>query len=135
MDARFPLFSGLIFLFTALTLVVIVGLWLRWKFRSMPAIKARQKYDQSMMLILCYFIGIGLGICAMLFQKEEWDGAHFRSHSELVLCLTFSHYALMNIYYYRVWILYYKCKLQNEFEKVNRNLAMPSETTILTSIP
>jgi len=134
MDARLPLLGGLIFLFSALTSVVLVGLWLRWNFRSMAAIKARQKYDQSMMLILCYFVGIGLGILAMLFQKEEWDGAHFRSHSELVLCLTFAHYALMNVYYYRVWILYYKCKLQNEFEKVNRNTDTQNEATIPTNI-
>lgn len=127
------LWGCLIFLFSTLTSVFVIGLCLRWKFRSEPAIKARQKYAQSLMLILCYFIGIGSGHCAMVFQKEQENGL-FRSYHKFVVCLIFGHYALMNVYFYRVWILYYKCKLQNEFEKVTRNPATLTESTMMNRI-
>jgi len=124
---------GFFFLCSSLTAVLVIGLWLRWKFRNMPAIKARQKYAQTIMMILCYLIGVGWGVCALIFQYEE-GGAGFDSYSSLVLCLVFGHYAAMDVYIYRVWLFYYKCKLQNEFEKVRRKPPNLGRTTIMKDL-
>lgn len=124
--------GGFIFLWSALTIVLLIGLWLRWRFRFRPAIEERQKYAQPLLLILCYVIGVGGGVCALVFHQDE-KGA-FRSYSKIVLLINFGHYAAMNVYFYQVWQFYYKCKLQNEFEKVSRNPAALNDGTILTHI-
>jgi len=105
-----------------LMIVLVIGLGLQWKYRFVPAMKARQKYAQIIMMIVCFTVGVGSGVCALLYNKQE-DGARFHSYSWLVLGLSFGHYASMDVYFYRVWLFYYKCKLQNEFEKVWKNPA------------
>jgi len=83
------------------TIVLVIGLWLQWKYRYMPAIKARQNYAQTIMMIVCYTVGLGSGVCALLFHKQE-DGAEFYRYSWLVLFSCFGHYASMDVYFYRV---------------------------------
>jgi len=126
--------GGFIFLWSSLTIVLLIGLWLRWRFRLTPAIKKRQKYAQTLLMILCYIIGVVGGVCALLFHQDEEGGAPFHSYSKMVLSINFGHYASMNVYFYQVWQFYYKCKLQNEFEKVTRDPATLSDGTILNHI-
>jgi len=90
-----------LFLLIPLTIVLVLGLGLRWKYRFMPAMKAREKYAQTIMMIVCYTVGLGSGVCALLFKQQE-DGDQFHSYSWVVLCLIFGHYASMDVYFYRV---------------------------------
>lgn len=126
--------GGFIFLWSSLTIVLVIGLWLRWRFKSRPAIEERQKYAQPLLLILCYLVGVGGGVCALLFHQDDKGEAPFHSYSKIVLCINFCHYATMNVYFYQVWQFYYKCKLQNEFEKVTRNPNALTGSTILKHI-
>jgi len=116
-----------------LTIVLVIGLWLQWKYRCMPAIKARRNCAQTIMMIVCFAVGLGSGVCALLFYDQE-DGAEFHRYSWVVLCSCFGHYASIDVYFYRVWHFCYKCKLQNEFEKVRRDTAALSQKSFRSSI-
>jgi len=109
-----------------LTIVLVLGLRVRWKYRFMPAIKAREQYAQTMMIVFCFTVALGSGVCALFFNNQK-DGAQFESYSWFVVCVCFCHWASVDVYFYRVWHFYYKCKLQNEFEKVRRNPAALSQ--------
>jgi hypothetical protein len=50
-----------------------------------------------------------------------------------MICLEFGEYAKVNVYFYRVWLLYYKCKLQNEFEKARKNSGILNKKISLMS--
>jgi len=98
-----------------------------------PAILARQKHAQAIMMIFCYTIGVGWGVCSLLFIEQEGTGEISVSIIyQFLLFITFGHYASMNVYFYRVWRLYYKCKLQNEFEKVRESPANLNQRSILS---
>merc|ERR1719317_103895 len=85
------------------------------------------------MMIVCYTVGLSSGVSALLFYKQE-DGAQFHRYSWVVLCSCFGHYASMDVYFYRVWHFCYKCKLQNEFEKVRSDPAARSQKLSRSSI-
>jgi hypothetical protein len=131
------IWAGYVFLWFFLTLVLVIGLGLGWKFRLRPEIRARQKHAQALMIILCYIIGVGWGVSSLLFilvARNEDFGVQIGTIYGLVLCMTFCHYASMNVYFYRVWRLYYKCKLQNAFEKVRENPATLNQRSLLSQI-
>merc|ERR1719317_1245692 len=79
-----------------------------------------------MMIVFCFTVALGSGVCALFFNNPK-DGAQFESYSWFVVCVYFCHWASVDVYFYRVWHFYYKCKLQNEFEKVRRNPAALSQ--------
>merc|ERR1719193_2300883 len=85
------------------------------------------------MMILCYTIGVGWGVCSLLFLYQESNGKiSIGAVYQILLFMTFGHYASMNVYFYRVWRLWYKCKLQNAFEKVRESPATLNQRSILS---
>jgi len=129
------IWAGFSFIWCLLTLAFVTGILLGWKYRFRPAITARQKYAQALMMILCFIIGVGWGVSSLLFySKEEESGIRISSIYKLVLWMTFGHYASMNVYFYRVWRLCYKCKLQNVFEKAREAPATLNQRSILSHI-
>jgi hypothetical protein len=85
-----------------------------------------------MMLILCYASGVGWGVFVIFFHQEE-KGAQFSNYYNLMLCLAFGQYATVNVHFYRVWLLYYKQKLQNDFGRGTRHQGIFNENIFLTS--
>jgi len=127
----FSMWGGFTILWFSLTAILTIDLSNAWKFRSAPAMNARQIYAQSMMIIFCYVSGVGFGLCALIFIRGKEGEHYFRPFP---ICFTVCHYAAMNIYFYRVWTLYYKYKLQNEFEKVRKSPVELSQSTIPSHI-
>jgi len=106
--------GGFICLWFSMTTVFVTGLGVTWKFWQTPAL-AREIKSQLTMLILCYASGVGWGYCAIFINQLEKES---RTFDEIMLCVSFGQYASMGVYFYRVWLFYWKCKLQDEFEKV-----------------
>jgi len=130
----FYMWGGFTILWFSLTSILIIGLSIAWKFRSSPVMNARQMYAQNMMMIICYFAGVGLWLSALILIRGGQGEEYYRSPFMLLLCITLCHCAAMDVYFYRVWILYYKYKLQNEFEKVTRSAVELNQNTILSHI-
>merc|ERR1719317_948721 len=86
-----------------------------------------------MMMIVCYLSGVGLGLAALILIRGK-GVENYQRPMWLLLCITLCHCAAMDVYFYRVWILYYKYKLQNEFEKVTRYAVELNQNTILSHI-
>jgi len=129
----FDLWGGLTILWFSLTTILIIGLSIAWKFRSSPIMKARQKHAQNMMMIVCYLSGVGLGLAALILIRGK-GVENYQRPMWLLLCITLCHYAAMDVYFYRVWILYYKYKLQNEFGKVRKSSSEFNQSTIPSDI-
>jgi len=117
----------------SLTTILIIGLSIAWKFRSSSAMNARQMYAQNMMIILCYFVGVGFGISALVLNNGKGEEDYYKP-SKLLFCITLCHWAAMDFYFYRVWMLYYKHKQQNEFEKVRKSSVELDQSTVLSHI-
>jgi len=129
----FYLWGGFTVLWFSLTAILIIGLSIAWKFRSLPTMKARQKHAQNMMMIVCYFSGVGLGLSALILIREK-GVENYQRPIWLLLCITLCHYAASDFYFYRVWILYFNYKLQNEFGKVRKSSVGLNQSTILSHI-
>merc|ERR1719317_150207 len=86
-----------------------------------------------MMMIICYFTGIGLGLFALILKRGT-RVEHYNGPFKLLFCITLCHRAAIDVYFSRVYILYYKCKLQNEFEKVSKSTVELKKSTILSHI-
>jgi hypothetical protein len=117
-----------------LTIVLLIGLRNAFKFRFTPAMKARQRYAQSIMMILCYITGVGWSVGALTLIWEKGVEKELKAPFMLVLWMTFGNFASFDIYFYRVWILYYKYKLQNEFERVGSTSDTQKKSSILSHI-
>jgi len=127
--------AGFSFIWSSLAFAFVTGIYLGWRYRLRPAIRARQKHAQALMMILCFIIGTGWSISSLLFYaNDEEDGIQTDNIYKLVLCMTFLHYASMNVYFYRVWRLCYKFRLQNAFEKVREAPATLNQRSILSHI-
>merc|ERR1719317_148398 len=86
-----------------------------------------------MMMIVCYLSGVGLGLAALILIRGK-GVENYQRPMWLLLCITLCHYAAMDVYFYRVWILYYKYKLQNEFGKVRKSSSEFNQSTIPSDI-
>merc|ERR1719320_1713226 len=86
-----------------------------------------------MMIILCYFVGVGFWISALVLNNGKGEEDYYKP-SKLLFCITLCHWAAMDFYFYRVWMLYYKHKQQNEFEKVRKSSVELDQSTVLSHI-
>jgi len=134
MGVAFDIYTwvGFAILWFSLTITLIIGLCIAWKFRSSPAMWVRKRHAQNMMMIICYFDGVGWSLSALILIGEKSKENIVRPF-ELLLCITFCTCAAQNLYFYRVWILYFRYRLQNEFEKV-RELSAEETSTILSPV-
>jgi len=127
--------AGFSLIWSSLAFAFVTGIYLGWRYRLRPAIRARQKHAQALMIILCFIIGTGWSISSLFFYaNEEEGGMQTDNIYKLVLCMTFGHYASMNVYFYRVWRLCYKFRLQNAFERVREAPATLNQRSILRNI-
>merc|ERR1719320_2316162 len=86
-----------------------------------------------MMMIICYFTGVGLGLIVLILIRKKRVEQYY-GPLKLPLCITLCYYAAMDVYFYRVWLVYYKYKLQNEFEKVRKSPVELNQSTILSHV-
>merc|ERR1719317_564881 len=86
-----------------------------------------------MMMIICYFTGVGLGLIVLILIRKKRVEQYY-GPLKLPLCITLCYHAALDVYFYRVWLVYYKYKLQNEFEKVRKSPVELNQSTILSHI-